>query len=255
MKNKIQKVSFVGNGNVGSHLIEALRKNDFEVTHILVRSTKKYNESNLKFISDYTELPNNQLTFVCVPDDEIVDVIQKIDQSNPIAYTSGSVSLSEFENRKEIGVFYPLQTFTRGIDLDLKKVPFFIESNSTYFGEQLFDIAKRLSNNVKYANSEQRAKLHLAAVWVNNFTNHINFIAKDYLDTQEMDFDDLIPLLQETVKKIVDNSPQKSQTGPANRGDRKTIEKHLMMLPEQRKELYLKLSESIIKTYSKDDKL
>lgn len=255
MKNKIQKVSFVGNGNIGSHLIEALRKNGFEVTHILVRSTKKYNESNLKFISDYTELPNNQLTFVCVPDDEIIDVIQKIDQSNPIAYTSGSIDLSEFNSKQEIGVFYPLQSFTKGVHLDLKNVPFFIESKSSSFGKQLFDIAKILSNNVKYANSEQRAKLHLAAVWVNNFTNHINFIAKDYLETQEMDFDDLIPLLQETVRKIVENSPKTSQTGPAKRGDSKTIEKHLTMLPEERKELYLKISESIIKTYPKDDKL
>lgn len=251
MKNKIQKVSFVGYGNVGSHLIEALNKKNIEVTHILVRSAEKYNENDLNFISNYSDLPKNQLTFVCVPDDEIIEVIQKIDHNNPIAYTSGSVSLTEFNKRKEIGVFYPLQTFTKGIDLDLKNVPFFIESNSTLFSKQLFDIAKKISTNVKFANSEQRAKLHLAAVWVNNFTNHINFIAKDYLDTQEMDFDDLIPLLHETVRKLVDNSPQTSQTGPAKRGDIKTIEKHLDMLPEKRKELYLKLSESIIKTYSK----
>lgn len=255
MKNKIQKVSFVGYGNVSSHLIEALRKNNFEVTHILVRSPQKYNENNLNFISDYSKLPKNQLTFVSVPDNEIVNVVQKIDENCPIAYTSGSIKLSEFKNRKEIGVFYPLQTFTKGVHLDLKNIPFFIESTTTSFGEQLFDMAETLSTNVKYANSEQRAKLHLAAVWVNNFTNHINYIAKDYLDSQKMDFDDLIPLLKETVRKLMENSPEKSQTGPARRGDSKTIEKHLIMLPEERKELYFKLSESIIKTYSKDDKL
>lgn len=255
MGNNIQKVSFVGYGNVSSHLIEALNKKNIEVTHVLVRSAEKYNENDLNFISNYSELPKNQLTFVCVPDNEIIEVVSKIEESCPVAYTSGSVSLTEFYNRKKIGVFYPLQTFTKGVYLEIQQVPFFIESESVSFGEQLFELAKTLSSNVKYANSEQRAKLHLAAVWVNNFTNHINFIAKDYLDAQELDFDDLIPLLQETVNKLVNNSPLNSQTGPARRGDSKVIDKHLKMLPEMRKELYLKLSESIIKTYSKDDKL
>lgn len=256
MENNIQKISIVGFGNVSSHLVEAFENIGIEVTHILVRDIQKYtNVSKLNFISNYSELPKKQLVIVCVPDNEIASAIDLIDNDCPIAYTSGSIKLSDVASRKQIGVFYPLQTFTKGVPVDFTNIPFFIESDSPLFGELLFDLAKQLSQNVKYANSDERSTLHLAAVWVNNFTNHINFIAKDYLDSQNLEFEDLIPLLQETIKKIESNSPFLSQTGPARRGDNQTIEQHIKMLPEDRQKIYKEISESIIKTYSKNDKL
>lgn len=253
MENKIQKVSIVGFGNVSSHLIEAFDNIGIKVTHVFIRDLNNKSAFNIEFVSNYANLPKGQLTIVCVPDNEISLVVQQIDIKTPIAYTSGSVNLSDLDARQEIGVFYPLQTFTKGVPVDLSNVPFFIESESQSFGNKLFNLAKELSSNVKFANSEQRAKLHLSAVWVNNFTNHINFIAKDYLDSQELDFDDLIPLLQETIKKIERISPFASQTGPARRGDSKTIEQHLKMLPDDKKKIYKEISDSIIKTYSKND--
>lgn len=255
MENKFQKVSIIGYGNVSSHLVKAFCNAGIEVTHILVRIIAKYQTERFNFISNYAELPKNQLVIVCVPDDLVACVIQQIDESCSVAYTSGAVHLSNFDERKNVGVFYPLQTFTKGVEVDISSVPFFIESDSPSFGEELVQLAKTLSKNVKYANSDQRAKLHLAAVWVNNFTNHINFIAKDYLEAQQLDFDDLLPLLHETILKIEANSPYQSQTGPARRNDSTTIEKHLNMLPEDRKKIYQAISESIIKTYSKNDKL
>lgn len=255
MENKFKKVSIIGYGNVGSHLVEAFYNIGIQVTHVLVRNSSKYQSQDNIFTSKYSELPFNQLVIICVPDDSVVDIIKQIDESCPIAYTSGSVKLESLHFKGEVGVFYPLQSFTKGISVNMTEVPFFIESNSVSFGKSLFQLASLLSNNVKYANSDVRSKLHLAAVWVNNFTNHINYIAKDYLDNQELDFEDLKPLLKETIRKIESNSPFEVQTGPARRGDTKTIEKHLTMLNEKQKEIYQLLTESIQKTYSKNDKL
>lgn len=252
MENRIQKVSIVGYGNIGSHLVEAFCNAGIEVTHILVRDLNKNTTSDNHFISDYSQLPKDQLVIVCVPDNEVAAVIQQI-IGCPIAYTSGSVNLSELDLQKEIGVFYPLQTFTKCVHVDLSTVPFFIESESQLFGEQLFELAKKLSSNVKYANSLERAKLHLAAVWVNNFTNHVNFIAKEYLDSQALNFEDLLPLLRETIRKIEVNNPLEVQTGPARRGDHQTIAKHLQMLDLNRREMYRLLSDSILNTYHKND--
>lgn len=253
MKNIFQKVSIIGNGNVGFHLIEAFCDAGIEVTHVLVRHSINETERNVAYVNSYSELPKNQLVIVCVPDDFITEVIEQIDESCPVAYTSGSVNIASLPKRNELGVFYPLQSFSKGVQLEMGEVPFFIEANEISFGESLFELAQKLSKNVKYASSEQRSKLHLAAVWVNNFTNHLTFIAQEYLESEQMDFEDLKPLLKETIRKIELNSPRESQTGPARRGDQKTIEKHLKMLNESQQEIYRILTQSIQKTYLQND--
>jgi len=253
---KKKQISIVGFGNVGYELSNALLLAGISVTHICTRSkVENTNYPNTVFVTDLNTLPVGQLAIICVQDSEIEKIVKSIPSETPVAYTSGSVKLESLHFKGEIGVFYPLQSFTKGISVNMTEVPFFIESNSVSFGKSLFQLASLLSNNVKYANSDVRSKLHLAAVWVNNFTNHINYIAKDYLDNQELDFEDLKPLLKETIRKIESNSPFEVQTGPARRGDTKTIEKHLTMLNEKQKEIYQLLTESIQKTYSKNDKL
>ena len=256
MENKHQKVSIVGYGNVGSHLAEALCNAGIVITHICTQNKVVCEDlPNTSFVTDLQVLPIGQLTLICVHDGEIENILSSISIETPVVYTSGSVKLDTLSRTDHLGVFYPLQTFTKGIPVDITKVPFFIESNSEAFGEELYALASSLSSNVKYATSEERAKLHLAAVWVNNFTNHINFIAKDYLDGQQLDFEDLKPLLKETIRKIEMNSPFEVQTGPARRGDKRTIEQHLKMLEPKRQEIFQLLSESILNTYKKNDKL
>ena len=250
------KISIIGFGNVGYELAKSLQEVGVQISHICTRSKiSDTTFSKTSFICELSEMPIGQLTIICVQDSEIEHVLSSIPKETPVAYTSGSVKLESLHFKGEIGVFYPLQSFTKGISVNMAEVPIFIESNSESFGKSLFKLASLLSNNVKYANSDVRSKLHLAAVWVNNFTNHINYIAKEYLDNQELDFEDLKPLLKETVRKIESNSPFEVQTGPARRGDTKTIEKHLKMLNEKEKEIYQLLTESIQKTYSKNDKL
>lgn len=253
---KVKQISIIGFGNVGYELSKSLLSAGISITHICTRSViEDSNFPNTVFLTEIDKLPIGQLTLICVQDSEIENVLSSIPAETPCAYTSGAVRLDQLNCKGELGVFYPLQTFTKGVAVDISEVPFFIESNSEQFGQTLFDLARQLSKNVKYANSEVRSKLHLAGVWVNNFTNHINFIAKEYLDGQNLDFEDLKPLLKETIRKLESNSPYDVQTGPARRGDLETLDLHMKMLNSDRKEMYQLISNSILKTYGKNDKL
>ena len=182
-------------------------------------------------------------------------MIERIDINTPVAYTSGSVALNSLPHRESIGVFYPLQTFSKDLDLDVSQVPFLIEASTEKFGNQLFDLATQLSTSVSYADSQKRKELHLAAVWVNNFTNHIVHIAQKYADENNVDFVLLTPLLKETIHKLDYLSAHDAQTGPARRGDLSILEEHMSKLNGVEKELYQLISKSIQNTYSKDGEL
>ena len=206
-----------------------------------------------EWVKDPSELPHEQLVIVCVPDDIIASILLKIPSDCPVAYTSGSVNLSKLPHRDDLGVFYPLQTFTKGSPLNIFEVPFFIEANDPDFAAKLFDLAWIVSRNVNYANSEDRKKLHLAAVFINNFTNHLAHISKNYLDKEELDFDHLKPLLKETARKLENQDPISIQTGPARRKDREIINEHIDALEDPiQKEIYRLISKSIHQTYFND---
>ena len=256
MEFKIEKVSFVGFGNVGSHLAFELDRQNIAVTHIYTRNQTNVKslatEINAELVEKIADLPDDQLVIVCVPDSAIAAVIDHIPENCPVAYTSGSTELNSFSTKKRLGVFYPLQTFTKGVPLNIFEVPFFIEANDDEFGRSLFDLAWLLSRKVHYASSQERKHLHLAAVWVNNFTNHMSFIANEFLNSKDLDFELLKPLLSETVKKLQTESPKEAQTGPARRGDDSTISAHLKELSGHHEELYRLITDSIKKTYSND---
>ncbi len=253
MKNSIRKVSIVGYGNVGSHLVKAFEANGVEVSNVLVRKLPSNGSAN--FITNFQDLTAEPFVLVCVPDDQISEVIASIPANCSVAYTSGATAITSLPERANLGVFYPLQSFTKGIDVDLSKVPFFIEANNAEFETQLSDLASVISCNVKRATSDERMKLHVAAVFVNNFSNHLFHIANSYLESQALDFNDLKPLIAETLRKIEKDLPYNVQTGPARRGDKKTIDEHLKLLNGIEKELYALLTKSIQQTYKPDDKL
>jgi predicted short-subunit dehydrogenase-like oxidoreductase (DUF2520 family) len=254
VKNSIQNLSIVGLGNVGSHLFDAFVQEGIRVNHVVSRSKPPQKVlTKSTWLQDPKELPSDQLVLICVPDDLIASVIAEIPEGCPIAYTSGSVSLSSLPERDQLGVFYPLQTFTKDNPVTIFEVPFFIEAQSTDFASKLFDLAWVISRNVNYASSAERKKMHLAAVFINNFTNHLAYISKHYLDSEGLDFDHLKPLLKETARKLETQDPISIQTGPARRNDQKIIQEHIDALenPTQ-KEIYRLISKSIHQTYFND---
>lgn len=253
VENSIQKISIVGLGNVGSHLYQAFVDADIEVTHVLTRDQDPgIVLKNSEIITDPKDLPADQLVLICVPDSVIPALIETIPDNCPIAYTSGSVDLNSLSRSKTIGVFYPLQTFTRGTNVNIFEVPIFIESTNLDFASRLFDLAWMISRKVTYATSEERMHLHIAAVFINNFTNHIAYISKTYLDKHSLNFDHLKPLLKETAHKLEANSPYDAQTGPARRNDQSVIETHLSHLHGVEHEIYELITKSIHKTYFND---
>lgn len=225
------------------------------VTHVYSRSEPSSHVlHDAEWIKNASELPSGQLVIVCVPDDIISSILEQIPSDCPVAYTSGSVNLRSLPQREELGVFYPLQTFTKGSPINIFEVPFFIESYDSDFAAKLFDLAWKISRNVNYASSADRKKLHLAAVFINNFTNHLAHISKSYLDKEELDFDHLKPLLKETARKLESQDPISIQTGPARRNDQEIIHEHIKALEDPvQQEIYRLLSKSIHQTYFKPE--
>ena len=250
---EFDQVSLIGYGNVGSHLFELLNSSGINVAHLLLGRNNLRSMGNLdvkaKIISSVAELPKDQLVIICVNDTSIVDVINEIDPEIPIAYTSGSVSLKNVAERENIGVFYPLQTFSKGLPLTVKEFPILIEANNKDFESSLKQLAHRISNTVMHCNSEERGRIHEAAVWVNNFTNHIIHLGEARANDNQIDFSIYKPLLEETILKLNYTTAKEAQTGPARRGDNTIIDKQSQRLTGMEAEIYKLLSQSIINTY------
>lgn len=244
-----------GNGNVAYHLMRRFYQNQIHVSHLLVRNLESAKDLNpdykINVISDPAQLPQDQLCLLCVPDDIIPVLLQQIHPSIKIAYTSGSVGLNELPSRANLGVFYPLQTFTKTSEREIAEIPLLIEANDTEFHETLMELAHHISTSVYQADSSQRKDLHLAAVWVNNFTNHILYHAQEIASERQVDFKLLTPLLNETIAKLTEMSAKDAQTGPARRQDETTLHAQSSQLTGLRKELYDLISKSIKDTYRK----
>jgi predicted short-subunit dehydrogenase-like oxidoreductase (DUF2520 family) len=149
-------------------------------------------------------------------------------------------------------VLYPLQSLSKNAEVDFANVPICIETIDKKSYPVLKQLAVSLGSPTKRINSDQRRVLHLAAVFVNNFTNQLYRIAHEITESKGAEFDLLKPLILETAKKVQDMSPFKAQTGPAKRNDKKTIKKHLKLLEnEQHKAIYKLLTESIIETHGR----
>ncbi len=249
----INKILIIGAGNVATNLGLQLKEGGIEIVGCYSRSIDSTSHlANILHtiqLVDLQLLPDHELILICVPDDNISSVISQLPKDSKIAYTSGTISLQTLPNYPHLGVFYPLQTFTKEKIIDLKTVPFFIEANNNLFEKELYELAKKIGKQATVANSEQRKQLHIAAVFVNNFTNHLVYLAKDHLEKHQLSWENLLPLLEETFVKIKESNPKDIQTGPAKRNDIGVINKHLSELSEETKKVYKAITDSIIHTY------
>jgi len=164
-----------------------------------------------------------------------------------LAHTAGAVSVNVFKNAAaEYGVLYPLQSLRKEIN-ELPEIPLLVDGNNESARQKLLAVGRTISGQVSEAGDAQRLELHLAAVLVNNFTNHLYALAEQYCSANGLDFHYLLPLIKETAARVERFSPGQVQTGPAARNDADTIRRHLEMLKDNEplREVYSLLTESI----------
>lgn len=247
------KAVIIGSGNVAQHLIKAfLNSKKIELVQVYARNSEAVTHvlASNKITNSLNSISEADIYIIAVSDDAIADISSKLPFTDRfVVHTSGSVALEELNVKNRRGVFYPLQTFSKNKEVDFSKIPLCLESEQSNDYKILEETAKAISPLLYTIDSRQRQSLHVAAVFVNNFTNHMYTIGNQICDENAIPFDILRPLIQETAAKIELLTPLEAQTGPAKRKDEKTIEKHLNFLKDDnQKAIYTLLTQSIQKT-------
>jgi predicted short-subunit dehydrogenase-like oxidoreductase (DUF2520 family) len=186
---------------------------------------------------------------LCVPDRAVLEVAEKFRHTSGIwLHTAGALSMDLLKGVFEkYGVLYPLQTLSRSRPLEPAQVPCLVEGSTPKVLTSVMKLALSVYGNVEKINSDTRLTIHTAAVFANNFPNHMVHIARQLLADQNVDPGILVPLLEETLEKIKAMGTMEGQTGPAIRGDVETMNKHRELLkdhPEWEK-LYTFISRDI----------
>jgi len=251
-------ITLIGPGRVGTALAIAFSDSGHRMLKIISRTPEKASMLadivKCEYGTEHRIPPESDVVIISVNDDSLTSVLDKIDvpPGTIVAHTAGSVGLNVFnEQFTHHGVFYPLQTFTMGREFDFGSIPLFVEANNEKTLEKLESLAATVSNNIHHIDSDKRRYLHLAAVFSCNFVNHMYYAGKEIAEKAGMNFDVMIPLITETLEKASDMGPEKSQTGPAIRNDKKTIEKHLDLLSfsPDLQGMYREISGAIINKY------
>lgn len=247
-------IVILGSGNMATHLYNALKSSiSVNVVQRYARNLDKLAvyKNEVSITDNLSSLLDADMYLLAISDDAIAEVSRHlISKEGLVVHTSGSTNLEALSKNIRRGCFYPLQTFTKDAYVDFEAIPICIEAKNEKDFLLLQKLAGTLSKIVVPITSEQRQVLHLAAVFVNNFTNHLYHIGNEICESQSLPFDLLKPLILETAQKIKNNTPLSAQTGPAKRNDIGTLEKHQTLLQQDNhKEIYSVLSESIKNTY------
>jgi len=255
------RISFAGSGKVASALCRELHLKGHIIDHIASKHKSNAQALAQLYSATWSDKPvfplSSEIVIVAVPDNLLSEVLKdvKCSESAIVAHTAGSLGLDVFPlSISKYGVFYPLQTFSGSRKPDISIVPFFIEASDEESTSTLKLLAETISGSVYLSDTEHRRLLHLAAVFVSNFTNYMLTTGKDISGMSGMPFSVLEPLIRETVTKAIEAGPENSQTGPAVRYDLNTIEKHLNLLSfsPDLKNMYDILTKSIISYYKKN---
>jgi predicted short-subunit dehydrogenase-like oxidoreductase (DUF2520 family) len=251
-------VSFIGSGNLAWHLAPALDNVGYTVKEVYSQNPKhatalvgRLYQADVKASLDFST-SSSDIFIIAVTDDAIREIAREIILPDDaiLVHTSGSQPLSElgYAAAPNIGVFYPLQTFSKAKKIDFKDVPVFVESDDEDVVKVLTKMGKALDSKVKRITSHDRKALHVAAVFASNFSNHMLTIAQEIATKNGLDFELLKPLIAETLNKSLAINPGNAQTGPAKRGDLEILDNHIEFLKDDPEvaEIYKIVSQHIL---------
>ncbi|AMR42241.1 DUF2520 domain-containing protein [Elizabethkingia anophelis] len=243
----------IGSGNVAWHMAKAFKEAGIDLIQLYGRNEQELKKLSLEINVEYSTNQLKQADFylICTSDKAIAEVSKQIPYEQAlVAHTSGSLSRDVLEGSYRKASFYPLQTFSKSRKLDYSKIPLFVDAGWESDNILLTDLAKKISTNVMRINHEQRKQMHLSAVFACNFVNHLYAQAEIICKQNDISFNYLLPLIEETADKIKTISPKDAQTGPAVRNDQNIIkfQENLIVNPNQLN-IYKILTESITKMY------
>lgn len=247
------EIVIIGTGNTATVLGRKLKAAGHKILQVYGRDTSAASKLAYELGTESTNYWNvvsrdADLYILAVSDIAIKEILSELQlPDKTIVHTAASVSKNVLKNAaRHFGVFYPLQSLKKEMGY-LPDIPIVIDASDGSTLKELELLAQSISGRVVEAGDEQRMKLHLAAVIVNNFVNHLYALAKSYCNNEGIDFDLLLPLIKETAGRLNYISPSQSQTGPALRNERETIEKHLELLKNypHLKKIYEIFTESI----------
>lgn len=246
-------IVIIGTGNTATILGRKLKQAGHSIVQVFGRDSHEASKLAYQLDTESTNYWNvvnrsADLYILAVSDIAITDVVRELNlEGKTLVHTAASVSMEVLKKATQhYGVFYPLQSLKKEIG-QLPDIPIIIDAGDPQTLSLLQHLANSISGTVVQAGDEQRMKLHLAAVFCNNFVNHIYALAESYCKKENLDFQLMLPLIKETAARLELMPPSKSQTGPAVRNDRPTIEKHLELLSDypELKKIYELLTESI----------
>lgn len=249
------KVVYIGSGNLATRLSLEMQRSGLTICQVYSRTAEHAEKLAAALRCSWTNSveaidPGADLYVFALKDTALRWVLDRMKPNGALwVHTAGSMPLELFEGYAErFGVLYPLQTFSKERAVDFKQIPFFLEASSEADGKLLEEVASRLSENVRFLSSEKRRSLHLAAVFACNFVNRMYTLAGRILEEEEIPFDVLLPLIDETAAKVHAMEPAKAQTGPAVRYDENVIHNHLAMLSDpDLQAIYRQISQNIYK--------
>jgi len=252
---EIVKVVIIGAGNLAAHLSLALVHQGIEIIQVVNRSSvhgrKLAGKLGCSFTSMFDQVdPTADLYVLAVSDRAIIPVAAALKLKDAfVVHTSGTVAmdlLAPFASR--YGVLYPLQTFSKRSRILFSRIPICIEAGDRESGEQLKQLAEKLSSSVHFMDHRQRMLLHLAAVFACNFTNFMYTVSEDLLRGSGISFDLLRPLIEQTARNARHDDIFRLQTGPAVREDMAVINAHQALLDKREEylEIYNLISKRII---------
>ena len=271
-RGHIMQIVFLGSGNLATNLSLALKAAGEEIIQIFSRT-----KENAQALADKlhcascTSISDNRteadVYIFSVKDDALPSLIEQLSvklsgslstgeggERGPILlHTAGSVPMSVFPETMHYelctmnyGVLYPMQTFSKDRSVNFREIPCFIEANDNNTLEVIKGIASKVSDHVLEMSSEKRKKLHLAAVFACNMTNHCYRLAEKVLEEEGIDFSLYLPLIQETANKVKELSPRKAQTGPMVRYDKTIMDAQIALINDERtRQIYRLMADSI----------